>query len=94
MLKEALRVPKAIKPKTVKNVITDTTGKTLGRVHVGVQDFSKIALKKMKGLRKRPAGGRDDADADAEQAPDLVPAAAEDGPARKRGRRGPPALDD
>jgi len=51
VLKEAMKVPKEIKPKAVKNVITDAVGKTIGRIHVGKQDFSKIATKKMKGAR-------------------------------------------
>ena len=81
-----MRVAKAVKPKTVKNVITDALGKTVGRVHLGTQDFSKIALKKMKGLRKRPAGaspaedGEDASDAGVEA--DATEAAAP----RKRGR--------
>lgn len=50
MLKEAMKVPKEVKPKPVKNIITDAVGKTIGRIHVGKQDFSKIVTKKMKGV--------------------------------------------
>ena len=55
VMREALKVPKVIKPTVVKNVITDAMGKTVGRVHLGSQDLSKMALKKFKGTTSGPA---------------------------------------
>lgn len=53
MLKEALKTPKQLNPKTKKNVETDIMGDQLGRVHVGKQDLGKLQTRKMKGLKKR-----------------------------------------
>lgn len=40
--KQAIKVPKEVKPKKVKNVSSDSMGKKRGRVHLGKQDFDKI----------------------------------------------------
>jgi ribosome production factor 2 len=40
--KQAIKVPKAVKPTKVKNVAKDTMGKREGRVHLGRQDFDQI----------------------------------------------------
>lgn len=53
VMREALKIPRTLKPKKVKNISTDALGKKYGRVHVVKQDLNKMALKKMKGLRKR-----------------------------------------
>jgi len=37
----------------VKNVTTDILGKKYGRIHVGKQELDKIAIKKMKGLKRQ-----------------------------------------
>lgn len=40
----------------MKNVSSDVLGKKYGRVHMQKQDFTKMATKKMKGLkRSRPS---------------------------------------
>ncbi|KAK3828265.1 MAG: Brix domain-containing protein [Benniella sp.] len=51
--KQALKVPKELKPKKKKNISKDEMGDTMGRIHLGKQDFDKIQTRKMKGLRKR-----------------------------------------
>ncbi|KAF9165500.1 rRNA-binding ribosome biosynthesis protein rpf2 [Actinomortierella ambigua] len=58
--KEAMKVPRELKPKKKKNVSTDEMNNVVGRVHLGRQDFDKIQTRKMKGLKKRPAA--DEAD--------------------------------
>lgn len=40
--KQAIRVPKQLKEKKVKNVTKTALGETMGRVHTGVQDFMKL----------------------------------------------------
>jgi ribosome production factor 2 len=54
--KESLRQPKELKPSKTKNVSQDIFGETMGRVHMERQDFTKLQLRKMKGMRKRKAG--------------------------------------
>lgn len=56
MAKEAFKVPKQLEPKTQKNIETDLLGDKLGRVHVDRQDLDQLQSRKMKGLKKRPAG--------------------------------------
>ncbi|KAF9583705.1 rRNA-binding ribosome biosynthesis protein rpf2 [Lunasporangiospora selenospora] len=51
--KQALKVPRELKPKKKKNISRDEMGDTVGRVHLGRQDFEKIQTRKMKGLKKR-----------------------------------------
>jgi ribosome production factor 2 len=53
MEKEALKKPKQLQQKTVKNVETDLMGDKIGRVHVGKQDLNNMQTRKMKGLKKR-----------------------------------------
>ncbi|CEM35657.1 unnamed protein product [Vitrella brassicaformis CCMP3155] len=38
----AVKVPKEVKPKKVKNVSTSVLGEKRGRIHVGVQDLSRL----------------------------------------------------
>lgn len=52
VLREALKVPRTLKPKKVKNVSTDMLGKKYGRIHMEKQDLDKMALRKMKGLKR------------------------------------------
>jgi ribosome production factor 2 len=40
--KMAIKVPKQVKPKKVKNVQGDSLGKKRGRIHLGKQDFDQI----------------------------------------------------
>jgi len=40
--KKAIKVPKQVKPKKVKNISTKATGKTTGKIHLGKQDFDGI----------------------------------------------------
>mmetsp|Transcript_37841 Transcript_37841/g.87615 ORF Transcript_37841/g.87615 Transcript_37841/m.87615 type:complete len:345 (-) Transcript_37841:48-1082(-) len=40
--KQAIKVPKAAKPKKVKNVKTTEMGKRVGKFHLGKQDFNQI----------------------------------------------------
>ncbi|KAF9295554.1 Brix domain-containing protein [Linnemannia elongata] len=60
--KQSLRVPKELKPKKKKNITKDVMGDTVGRIHLGKQDFDKIQTRKMKGLKKRTASTEDDKD--------------------------------
>jgi len=40
--KKAIKVPKEVKPKKVKNIKTVETGNTKGNIHLGKQDFDQI----------------------------------------------------
>jgi len=51
--KQAMKVPKGIKAKKVKNVSTTPLGDKLGRIHLGKQEIDKISVSKLKGLKKR-----------------------------------------
>ncbi|CCF57888.1 hypothetical protein KAFR_0D02410 [Kazachstania africana CBS 2517] len=53
MAKEALKKPRQLEAKTVKNVETDLMGDKLGRIHMGKQDLNKLQTRKMKGLKSR-----------------------------------------
>lgn len=53
MEKEAMKKPRQLEAKTVKNVETDFMGDKIGRVHVGKQDLNNLQTRKMKGLKKR-----------------------------------------
>ncbi|KAF9115219.1 rRNA-binding ribosome biosynthesis protein rpf2 [Mortierella sp. AM989] len=65
--KQSLRVPKELKPKKKKNISRDEMGDTVGRIHLGKQDFDKIQTRKMKGLKKRTSEDKDDASTDKKQ---------------------------
>lgn len=39
-------------PNKVKNVQTDALGSTIGTLHVGRQDLSRLQTRKMKGLKR------------------------------------------
>ncbi|XP_055346832.1 ribosome production factor 2 homolog [Paramacrobiotus metropolitanus] len=49
--KAACRVPRETKIKKTKNVSQDVFGSKLGRIHMETQDFTRLNVKKMKGLR-------------------------------------------
>lgn len=65
-LQASLRRPKTQAQKTrqgkgtKKNIETDEMGDTVGRVHVGKQDLSKLQTRKMKGLKRGRADQVDD----------------------------------
>jgi len=54
LFKRAMKQPKAAKAKKVKNISKDQFENKLGRVHLGVQDLSKLHLRKRKALKKTP----------------------------------------
>jgi ribosome production factor 2 len=68
MWSQAVKVPKELKPKKVKNLEKDEMGDTYGRIHLGKQDFNKIQTRKMKGLKKRAGEDDDEDDEDASPA--------------------------
>ncbi|XP_067950842.1 ribosome production factor 2 homolog [Watersipora subatra] len=51
MYKDALKIPRTIKPKKKKNISHDVFGSKLGRVHMQKQDVKKMQIRKMKGLK-------------------------------------------
>lgn len=53
MVKEAMKRPKQLEPKTKKNVERDDMGDQFGRVHLGKQDLGKLQTRKMKGLKSK-----------------------------------------
>lgn len=53
LLKKALKKPSETRTKKVKNVKKSGLGTTLGRIHMTRQDYSKLHVKKMKGLKGR-----------------------------------------
>ncbi|EOD51142.1 putative brix domain-containing protein [Neofusicoccum parvum UCRNP2] len=52
VMKQALKQPKQLQPKTKKNIETDIMGDKVGRVHVGKQDLGQLQTRKMKGLKR------------------------------------------
>jgi ribosome production factor 2 len=56
VMREALKKPKQLEPKTKKNIETDMMGDKIGKVQVGRQDLSGLQTRKMKGLKR----GRDE----------------------------------
>lgn len=67
MLKEAMKRPRQLEPKTKKNIQTDEIGDKIGRIHVGRQDLAGLQTRKMKGLKR----GRDEDAGDAMMVDDL-----------------------
>lgn len=53
MMKQALKVPKELAPKKVKNVETNALGETMARIHMQKQDFDSLQSRKVKALKKR-----------------------------------------
>ena len=62
VMREALKKPKQLEPKTKKNIEIDPIGDKIGKVHVGRQDLSLLQTRKMKGLKRE----RDEMDMDEE----------------------------
>ena len=84
LMQEAMRRPKTLIPKKVKNIEYTETGDKLGRVHLGRQDLSQIQTRKMKGLKRGGGGGGEKAAASAASAAAAAAAATEP---NKRSRR-------
>jgi len=53
LMKQALKVPKELAPKKVKNIGTTVLGETVGRIHMQKQDFDTLQSRKVKALKKR-----------------------------------------
>jgi ribosome production factor 2 len=51
--KQAMRVPKTIKPAKEKNMERGAVGEKLGRIHLGKQNFDEIQTRKIKGLKRK-----------------------------------------
>jgi len=51
-MREALKKPKQLEPKTKKNIETDIMGDKIGKIHVGKQELSTLQTRKMKGLKR------------------------------------------
>lgn len=54
--KKACKKPKQAVPKKVKNISTDMFGTKRGRVHMTSQNLQNLQLRKVKALKKLPAG--------------------------------------
>ncbi|KAK9480622.1 Brix domain-containing protein [Lipomyces japonicus] len=83
LLKQAMRIPKELQPKTKKNVDTDIMGDKVATIHMGKQDLMKIQTRKMKGLKKRRTETAQDVDADEFGEIDIV-SEDDDQPRKKR----------
>ncbi|OQS02179.1 hypothetical protein THRCLA_05424 [Thraustotheca clavata] len=56
LMKAALKKPKELAPKKIKNVTRDElTGDKIGRIHVDRQDIYSMNVRRVKALRKTPA---------------------------------------
>ncbi|KAF2088158.1 Brix-domain-containing protein [Saccharata proteae CBS 121410] len=75
VMKEALKRPKQLEPKTKKNIETDIIGDKIGRIHLGKQDLGQLQTRKMKGLKRRRGEDGEDAETmvDEEVDEDLEP---------------------
>lgn len=60
IMREALKKPKQLEPRTKKNIGMDSMGDKIGKIHVGKQDLSTLQTRKMKGLKRT----REDRDED------------------------------
>jgi ribosome production factor 2 len=53
LMKLALKMPKELDPKKIKNISTNALGETTGRIHMQKQDFDSLQSRKVKALKKR-----------------------------------------
>lgn len=53
LYKMALRQPKTLKPRKIKNIAHDAFGAKTGRIHMEKQDLGKLQTRKMKGLKRK-----------------------------------------
>ncbi len=86
LAKAALKQPKQLKPRKVKNIERSPLGDAMGRLHMEKQEIGKIQTRKIKGLKKRK--GEDDAGAAGAASP------ADGGRKKPRHRRGGAGADD
>ncbi|KAF2674327.1 Brix domain-containing protein-like protein [Microthyrium microscopicum] len=73
VMREALKKPKQLQPKTKKNVTTDDMGDKIGRIHVGKQDLSTMQTRKIKGLKRHLDVPDNDDEMDLDEASAKVP---------------------
>lgn len=59
LMKLATKVPKEVQAKKVKNISRSGFGDKMGTIHMQPQDLSKLALSRMKGLKKRKRDGEE-----------------------------------
>lgn len=52
VMKQALKKPKGLEPKTKKNIDMDTMGDKVGKIHMPKQNFGEMQTRKMKGLKR------------------------------------------
>ncbi|KAK2603827.1 rRNA-binding ribosome biosynthesis protein rpf2 [Conoideocrella luteorostrata] len=52
MLKEAMKKVRGLEERTKKNIVTDSMGDKIGRVHLERQDLKELQLRKMKALKR------------------------------------------
>ncbi|ODV85592.1 hypothetical protein CANARDRAFT_28356 [[Candida] arabinofermentans NRRL YB-2248] len=64
--KDAYQVPKQLQPSQKKNVDVDSMGDKVAKVHVGLQDLSRLQTRKMKGLKSKYDQINDDDDDEGE----------------------------
>ncbi len=83
LAKAAVKQPKQLKPKKVKNIEHTPLGDAMGRIHMEKQDIAKIQTRKIKGLKKRKS----------EDASGEVVPAGDNGRKKPRHRRGNAADD-
>ncbi len=67
LMKHALKVPKELAPKKVKNIATNALGETVGRIHMQKQDFDSLQSRKVKALKKRKHEEQSQSDEKSEQ---------------------------
>jgi ribosome production factor 2 len=53
MMKEAMRIPKELQPKKMKNISRNDFGEKTGRIWMDPQDLNKLQTRKMKGLKRK-----------------------------------------
>lgn len=53
LYKEAMKQPKTLKPRKIKNVEHDNLGTKTGRIHMQTQDLDNLQTRKMKGLKRK-----------------------------------------
>lgn len=83
LMKEALRQPRELKNRKVKNVTQSILG-TVINVHKEKQDLGQMQTRKMKGLKRKRAEGAANGEADGEANTEAAAAAKDTTPKKKR----------
>lgn len=83
LMKEALRQPRELKNRKVKNVTQSILG-TVINVHKEKQDLGQMQTRKMKGLKRKRAEGAANGEADGEANTDAAAAAEKDTTPKKK----------